>query len=376
VLALEAVFRFLRPAGRWNRADLSSYTEHDPLLGWRKRPGARARLVFPEYTYDVAVNMLGLRDAERPHRKPAGVERVLLLGDSFVEGIGVAVEDGVARRLERALGERAAVEVVNGGSGGYSTDQEYLFYRSEGRRYGARAVLLFFHYNDVLSNARDVYWRGRKPVFAVAEGQLVLRGVPVPDTPVTPPPPEILDDDDARSGGSALLDRVGRRLRHGAPGVYDAAARLGLWAPVRPRPVPEEMLVYERIPRPEIEDAWTRTRLILRALAGEVERDGARFALVYVPARMEAALRSWDLTCRRYRWDSMADRDGVRRRVEQMAAQDGVAFLDLTEALRREDRGLLGGPYYEYDPHWNERGHAVAAAEVERFLRRNGAIER
>jgi hypothetical protein len=192
---------------------------------------------------------------------------------------------------------------------------------------------------------------------------------------VTPPAPEVLEDD-AGSGGSALLDRVGRRLRHGAPSVYDAAARLGLWPLVGPRPVPEEMLVYERTPRPEIEDAWTRTRLILRALAGEVERDGARFAVVYVPARLEAALRSWELTCRRYRWDGMADRDRVRRRVAQMAAQEGVAFLDLTEGLRREDRGLLGGPYYEYDPHWNARGHAVAAAEVERFLRHNGVIER
>jgi len=45
-----------------------------------------------------------------------------------------------------------------------------------------------------------------------------------------------------------------------------------------------------------------------------------------------------------------------------------LPLLDLTEALRRDDRGLLGGPYYEYDPHWNAKGHAIAAAEVAHFL--------
>src|SRR5262249_40241751 len=107
-LALEVAARLARPAGGWSRADLSAYTEYDPLLGWRKRAGARARLSFPEYTYDVTVNAQGLRDPERSYDNPSGIPRVLLLGDSFVEGIGVASEDGVARRLEAALRARSA----------------------------------------------------------------------------------------------------------------------------------------------------------------------------------------------------------------------------------------------------------------------------
>jgi len=47
----------------------------------------------------------------------------------------------------------------------------------------------------------------------------------------------------------------------------------------------------------------------------------------------------------------------------------GVPFLDLTPALRRADHGVLGGPYYVYDGHWNAHGHRVAAEEVGRFLR-------
>jgi len=113
-LALEALSRLTQPVGAWNRADLSVYTEYDPRLGWRKRAGARARLAFPEYTYDVAINAQGLRDPERSYESSRGIARVLLLGDSFVEGIGVASEDGVARRLEAGLEARTPVEVVNG----------------------------------------------------------------------------------------------------------------------------------------------------------------------------------------------------------------------------------------------------------------------
>jgi len=367
-LGLELAARMARPAGGWSRADLSAYTEYDPLLGWRKRAGARARLSFPEYTYDVAINAEGLRDPERSYDNPSGGPRVLLLGDSFVEGMGVASEDGVARRLAAALGPRSAVDVVNGGSGGYSTDQELLFYRSEGRRYAPRVVLLFFYYNDVIGNAREVYWRGRKPMFGLRDGRLVEPDGPVSREAFTAPPPDTLDEADAAGDGSALLGRVRRRLREGAPRVYAAAAGFGFWPPVRPRQAPDEMRVYETETRPEIEDAWTRTRLLLRALADDASRDGARFAVVYVPARLEAAERTWHLTCLRYGWDGTADREQVRRRMKAVAETEGVPLLDLTEALRRADRGLLGGAYYEYDPHWNAKGHAIAASEVARFL--------
>jgi lysophospholipase L1-like esterase len=375
-LVLELAARLTRPAEGWSRADLSTYTEYDPLLGWRKRAGARARLSFPEYTYDVAINAEGLRDPERGYDNRSGVPRILLLGDSFVEGIGVASDDGVARRLEAALGARMPVEVVNGGSGGYSTDQELLFYRFEGRRYTPQVVLLFFYYNDVIGNIRDTYWRGRKPVFGVREGRLVEPEGPVSREAFLAPPPDTLDEADGGADGSALLGRVRRRLREGAPRVYAAAAGLGLWPPVKPRPAPDEMLVYETKARPEIEDAWTRTRLLLRALADDVSRDDARFGVVYVPSRLEAAERSWQLTCLRYGWEGAADRDQVRTRLKTIAQGEGFPLLDLTDALRRGDRGLLGGAYYEYDPHWNAKGHAVAAAEVQKFVLDAGWLQR
>ena len=40
----------------------------------------------------------------------------------------------------------------------------------------------------------------------------------------------------------------------------------------------------------------------------------------------------------------------------------------LTPALSREDRGILGEPYFVRDGHWNAVGHRVAAESVRAYL--------
>jgi hypothetical protein len=66
---------------------------------------------------------------------------------------------------------------------GYSTDQELLWYRSEGIKYETDLVILVLAGNDVGDNDRQlvstIYY---KPKFDLEEGQLVLKGSPVPKT--------------------------------------------------------------------------------------------------------------------------------------------------------------------------------------------------
>src|SRR5262245_61702990 len=73
--------------------------QFDPKLGWSKPPGAQATIQRNEYKQDLRINSHGLRGPERDYGKPPGVRRVLLLGDSFVEGYTVAEDDTVAAVL-------------------------------------------------------------------------------------------------------------------------------------------------------------------------------------------------------------------------------------------------------------------------------------
>jgi hypothetical protein len=108
----------------------------------------------------------------------------------------------------------------------------------------------------------------------------------------------------------------------------------------------------------------------LRSLGEDVRSRGARLLVAYIPARFEVNDRAWQLNVAKYQLDEPRwNRRLVRMRLEDIARRNGILLLDLTPALRRADHGWRGGPYYEYDGHWNALGHAVAAAEVRERLR-------
>jgi lysophospholipase L1-like esterase len=132
------------------------YEEHiyRPFLEYEQTSGDR-KLRF--YT-----NSLGWKD-ERPDRvvekRPPGA-RVVFLGDSFVEGLGVPQKDtlsGVAQRALDASGTR--LEVLNGGRSSFSPILEYQrLKRFLQAGYETDMVVLLYDVSDVQD---ELYYRGR-----------------------------------------------------------------------------------------------------------------------------------------------------------------------------------------------------------------------
>ncbi len=96
------------------------------------------------------VNAGGYRDPERTLPKPAGVRRLVCLGDSFTWGTGVDLEDAYPHRLEvgltRLRGERW--EAPNLGREGANTVDEAATLAKDGFAYEPDAVLLGYVLND------------------------------------------------------------------------------------------------------------------------------------------------------------------------------------------------------------------------------------
>jgi lysophospholipase L1-like esterase len=367
---LEGAARIARPPGAKGKeaGTIALYTEHDPLLGWRKKPGAHALFERREYTIEVAINSQGLRDREREYHAAPRTFRVLALGDSFVEAYSVPLEASVTQVLEASLDRPGCrAEVINGGTAAYSTDQEYLFYRQEGARYSPDVVVLFFYFNDVLFNSLPVHFGTPKPLLVGQGGELGVENAPVPRPPATP-----RQERPMTRPRSVLFEWVKQRLRRGAPRAYAALARVGLWPVPRVEVPHDELKVFRPRPIPAIETAWDSTAAILEALAREVEARGAHLLVAYVPSRMEVSDRDWELTRLRYGMDEGKwDRGLVFRRLGEIGRRAGFPVLDLTGALRAAD-GRWAGPYYVEDGHWNALGHRVAAGEVQRALRDAG----
>jgi len=368
LLVLELGLRIVL-AGRGGDEDgaAQQYLEFDERLGWRKRPGAQALFRRKEYVQSIQINSLGQRDRERVYDKALGTFRILALGDSYLEGYTVPLESTTTQLLERRLSRPGcAVQVLNAGTAGYSTDQEYLFFENEGWRYEPNVVALFFYYNDIQPTLHDAYYGRAKPQFVVEDGPLRLKRERLP----SPGPPKLRPPAPARERSrSVLLDWLEERLRRGQPRLYNRLAALGLGSPILADPPRNDLGVYRREPPSWVEPAWIHVGRILGALKTEAEARGARLLIVYVPNPMEVSERSRDLTRLAYGMsDSEWDTGRVQRRLAKIAAREGIALVDLTSALRAVD-GPLSGPYLLIDRHWNALGHKTAALELERRLR-------
>jgi lysophospholipase L1-like esterase len=130
----------------WKYATTVKNDVADPEIGHEHKPGARAFLMG----VDVAINANKLRDREIGFAKPAGVKRVLMLGDSLTFGWGVPAESTPSRLVEKALNAASEGEwqVINAGVGNYNTSQEVAYFLREGHRFDPDVVVLNYFIND------------------------------------------------------------------------------------------------------------------------------------------------------------------------------------------------------------------------------------
>jgi hypothetical protein len=136
---------FGRVHGAWYFPEARAYfyaMRSDPILRYRHA----AHL-------DTTFEGVRVRTNERGLRGPAVEEksreryRVLSLGDSLAFGWGVEEEEIYARRLERLEGA-FPIEVINAGTGSYTSVQEANFLLTEGLALRPDLVIVLFVHND------------------------------------------------------------------------------------------------------------------------------------------------------------------------------------------------------------------------------------
>ncbi len=349
--------------------ELTPMSRFHPVFGWEKMPLSSRRIRRAEYDVEVTFNSKGLRGPERDYVKPAGTRRILILGDSFAEGYYVEEPETARAVLERTLNARGCgpVEVINGGTLAYSTDQEYLFYRDEGSRYGAELVVLFFYSNDLLHNTRNNLGSNRpKPMFYADGDSIILANVPLKEPP--PLTREQMVPEPWR--GSYALRFLSDRTVDSAPGLHASLARFGLVQKASTDP-PRELWPFGPRHDEEVEDMWQRTRGILRALDREVRSHGARLATLYVPVRFEVNDSVWELTRQRYNMGRRWNREAVFDRLRDVATEMSVPLVDPRSALRAVDSGPRPA-YYAHDLHWNAQGNRIVGGLLADEVGRGG----
>jgi hypothetical protein len=94
--------------------------------------------------FNYYINSYGARDKERV-KKSSDTNRVIVLGDSFMEGFGVNAEDRVSNILENKTGN----EFLNFSCADFGTTQEYLVYKFLADSFDHSTVFIgFLPFND------------------------------------------------------------------------------------------------------------------------------------------------------------------------------------------------------------------------------------
>lgn len=372
LVAVSVAFSLVAGEGVLRLIDFSYPVLHvpDELAGLRLRAGAQGWYREEGEAY-VAINSEGWRDIERPKAKPAGVVRIAVLGDSFMEAIQVAREDSFAVKLQEELGScepfsKQPVEVLNFGVSSYGTAQELVTLRYRARDYDPDIVLLaFLPSNDVRNNSKALEDWKQRPFFALEGDELVI---------------DNSFRDDAgfkrrkqRTEATAfLLDlrlhQLTRKVRDGRYQGWNDAPTLAIGhAPVLREPgISDRALVPPK--DSAWEDAWKLTDRLVEAVNAEAQSLGARFVLVVLTSG--ASVYPDESVRQRYAASlGVDDLFYPDRRLQRIGKENGFEVVSLGPAMQRladESGAYLHGFSNTRMGvgHWNSAGHLAAAAIV------------
>ncbi len=344
------------------------FIEYDSLRGWRNIPGRHGRYVTSEFVVDLEYNARAYRGPLHAYAKPPGSYRVVMVGDSYLEGYTVALPHR-APELAQAMLQPLSVDIVALGTGGYSTDQELLWLQTEGLRYEPDLVVVLFVGNDIWFNNRDRYPRGAKPVFRIAGDSLVLTNVPVPRPApgadsVTPRLASLWQATKSAIRLHSRLLRLAKRILRRTPNVpiltpggsERVQALYSVFADSLTPPADTALLITERL--------LAQMRTITRAA-------GAELIVMLVPGP-EALYPAGARQSQGFsQIPPFGDQDRESRRFREICTAAAVRCLDPTARFVSAAQALPRGDLliFPEDGHWNERGHAVAAATLADLVR-------
>jgi lysophospholipase L1-like esterase len=316
---------------------------NDPTLGFRMVPHYRGHMNISGLPLET--NSWGLRDRQYGD-PPAGGLRIYVLGDSMVFGLGVTIEETFTRFLEEALQRRLGcpVEVVNGGVPGYGTLQELALFERTASTIRPDLVLVAVTVLNDFADDLKFSARQRRPASRNGEDHNGHRTL-------------------------SIFSRARRWLRsHSQLYLLVRHYRAGVSAE-------KMMALHARVPSRDVDRELELTQDTLRRFAQAVQRTGAGFGVIIIPAHKQVSPTLWDETLSRHHLLAQAyTADQPDARLVNFARQAGIPVLDLLPVLRAHERQPL---YYHGDSeHWQAAGHALVAGAIADFLLDNALVKK
>lgn len=287
-------------------------------------------------------NSLGFRDAEiREVPERSDHPRILIIGDSYAEGVGVPWEETFAGRLARQLSVRG-VEVLNAGVMSYTPILEKIKirYLAEKKNLQFGRVVLFLDLSDI----KDELFYGEN-----AEGEAYL----IPYGPFA-----------SQAGWGTWIENFGEFSENVIEPNFVLLGAVSRNLKIQLRKISRKELgkrgafttlpdwirywEIEEAPEKEIaEQGIAKLKMTLADLAGFLRTRGIPMTLVIFP---------------RQEYTSVAGQETpVQALWKHWAKENRVDFLDLFPSFSGPEASRY---YIPGDGHWNAEGHALVAQQM------------
>ncbi len=283
------------------------------------------------FDIEYQFNSVGARDVERP--KVSDQPRVIVLGDSFVEGFGVDQDRIFTAQLE----QMSAIPHLNfSTSGHFGPTQYYLLYDTLAKTFDHEAVIVaIFPYNDFheddLEYGKAAYWNRYRPYWVGT----------YPDYELTYYLPEIEESDYALR--KILNPQGAATLTQFYLSRYSATFNLFLVFNQPPNPMGARLAGYSGY--------YDFSQADLDRLQYSLEKlvesaDGRPVYVVTIPTRED------------FGYLETRGAPPLPGRLAQLSAQLGFEYLDLLEPMRASTINT-NSLYLVCDGHWNDQGHRL-----------------
>jgi lysophospholipase L1-like esterase len=370
-LAAEGVFRILeaRDDRHTSQSGDGCWVVPDARWGWKLRHGT-CRVETPEFSIHSSTNSLSMNDDEYVPEDDLTKTRILALGDSHTQGVGVNTLEAWPKALQRDLEKRFSGDrfrVYNSGTAGYSLHQYLLRLIDQGPIVKPDYVVVG------LGLASDLYDllppdHGGWAFFETlprdyfdfdASGALVQKHWSVPDgggtsAVVAPAAP------------MSAVKRVRKAIEYFATFRYlrrtNLALAIGAKVHLQGETLwPSMEAVVERDISPSREYNWRLAFALLERIQAETTRLHARLIVLIIPYLPQVYDETWRRT---FGDDPRYSRTAAIVRLQEWCAAKGIASVDSTEALREAVAARGHWVHYPKDAHPTAEGNAIIAEHL------------
>ena len=353
-VSLEIGIRFISPQYR-------KIVHYDAVVGMTRIPSSTFTYsrIADGQRIKHPVNSDGFIGPDYLVQKGNNIFRIVILGDSYTEGIQVDDKYAFRNLLENKLREfsKKEIEVINLSMSGYSTAQEYLALNKFGLKYQPDLVILVFNpLNDVSDNSFNLWGNSSKPFFEVREGKLNQIVWPKPFS--------------KNYFFSLITDYfVSPRF------IYDQyqQAKASLRYQVENSILEVDDSVYDVEYLKEWEEAWEITKYLITATAEEAMNNSSKFLFVSIPDRSQViAELKQNLINLKNNFGQKIDFEKPDNILEPFLTENKISHLFmLTDFTNQADNQQL---YLKGDGHFSEKGHQLAADLIYKYSIDNNLV--